>query len=136
MSTTEPMLAQISQVDADGKGAARGGLLARLTRWAERRRYASLAFCLTLFATQIAGAVLLFMVTHGAEGPWIVPVEFMMRAVLLLLPLGSILGIYLATRTPAGDQGHPLQVFGILANGAYLLYGLYIGSIMLGNLFT
>jgi hypothetical protein len=127
------MLAQTSRVDGEREAAAHARLLARLARWAEKRPHASLAFCLGLFGTQLMGSVLLFLVVYGTDAPWIPPVEFAMKGVLLLLPLGSLVGIYLATRAQPADQGRLLHVVGILANGAYLVYGLYLWSIVLGD---
>jgi hypothetical protein len=122
------MLTETSQVNADGEDAAHTGLLARLNRWGKERPHASLAFCVWLFGTQLLGSVLLLGVMIVTDAPWIPPVEFAMKGVLLLMPLGSILGIYLAARTPPAYQGSALQVLGILANGAYLLWGLSIWS--------
>lgn len=127
------MLTQTSQLNADREAAARGRLLARLTRWGKERPHASLAFCVWLFGIQLLGSVLLLLVVYGTDASWIAPVEFAMKGVLLLLPLGSILGIYLATRTPPVHQGSLLHVLGILANGAYLVWGLYIWSVVLGD---
>lgn len=127
------MLAQTSQLNADREAAARMRLLARLTRWGKERPHASLAFCVGLFGIQLLGSVFLLLVMYGTGASWIAPVEFAMKGVLLLLPLGSILGIYLATRTPPAHQGSVLHVLGILANGAYLVWGLYIWSVVLGD---
>jgi hypothetical protein len=127
------MLTQTSQVHADREAAARTRLLARLTRWGKERPHASLAFCVWLFGTQLLGSVFLLVVMIATDASWIAPVEFAIKGVLLLMPLGSILGIYLAARTPPAHRGSALQVLGILANGAYLVWGLNIWFDVLGG---
>lgn len=102
-------------------------------RWAEGRPYAALLFCLTLFALQVATWMLLFVVLMSVSMPK--PLFDVLVAALkwamLLIPLGSAYGLYLGTRTPPAEHARVPHVLGILANGGYLAFGIYLWLMML-----
>lgn len=99
----------------------------RGVRRMETMPFGSLIVCLALFVVQLASWPVLFMVGMQSHGNQAATDFLQIPMVLwLLLPAGSIYGLYLALRREASDFGDTPRALGIIANGLYLLFGIFI----------
>lgn len=97
----------------------------RGARWAEGRAYAPLLVCAVLVGVQVISWPVLFLI--GVAVHKNVTAISLMRipgALWLLLPLGSVYGLYIGSQQNARRQGGCLPVVGFGANALYLLFGL------------
>lgn len=102
-----------------------GGL--RWARWAEGRPHAPLLVFGALFGIQVLSWPLLVLVGYAVRESTPALTALGIPAVLwLLLPMGSVYGLYIGFSQDVQRQGGCLPAVGIAANGLYLLFGLLI----------
>lgn len=98
----------------------------------ETMPFGALIVCLALFVVQLASWPVLFMVGMQSHGNKAATDFLLIPMVLwLLLPAGSIYGLYLALRREANDFGATPRVLGVIANALYLLFAIFIWTMTL-----
>lgn len=105
--------------------------MAGLKRWLARP-YASLILCLALVLIQVVSWPLLFMAAvQSHRNPTVTALLQVPMVLWMLLPAGSIYGLYLALRREARESGLLPRVLGVVANALYLLVGIFLWLILL-----
>ena len=97
----------------------------RGARWAEGRPYAPLLVCAVLAGVQVISWPVLFVIGVAVHKNVTAVTLMAIPALLwLLLPLGSVYGLYIGFAQNFRRQGCCLSLAGIGANVMYLLFGL------------
>ena len=94
--------------------------------------FGSLILCIVLVLVQLVSWPILFLagVEHH-RNPMVMALLQVPMVLWLLLPAGSIYGLYLALRREAREFGPVPRVLGVLANASYLLVGIFLWLILL-----
>lgn len=88
--------------------------------------YGALILCLVLFVVQLASWPILFMLGMGLRDDGTTPAILQVPMILwMLLPAGSIYGLYLVLRRESAGMGETPRALGFIANGLYLLFGVF-----------
>jgi hypothetical protein len=94
--------------------------------------FGSFILCMLLVLVQAVSWPLLFIaVVQNHRHPTVTALLQVPMVLWMLLPAGSIYGLYLALRREAGEFGLLPRVLGIVANGLYLLVGVFLWLILL-----
>lgn len=106
----------------------------RGARWAEGRPYAPLLVCGALVALQVLSWPILFLVGVAVhKNVTAITLMGIPFALWVLLPLGSVYGLYIGFAQNVRRQGGCLPVVGIVANVLYLLFGLLLWAAALAG---
>jgi hypothetical protein len=103
---------------------------------AARRRqtmpFGSLILCILLVLMQMVSWPILFVAgVEHRQNPTVTTLLHVPMILWMLLPAGSIYGLYLALRREAGEFGRVPRVLGVIANALYLLIGIFLWLILL-----
>jgi len=97
----------------------------RGARWAEGRPHAPLVVCAVLVCVQVISWPVLFVIGVAVHKNVTAITLMAIPAVLwILLPLGSVYGLYIGFTQNVRREGGCLSFMGIAANVLYLLLGL------------
>jgi hypothetical protein len=96
------------------------------------RPFGSLILCIVLVTIQVVSWPMLFLTTAvHHRNPMVMALLQVPMVLWILLPVGSIYGLYLALRREAREFGLVPRVLGVIANVLYLLVGVFLWLIPL-----